>query len=297
MDRIPTLVIIGTIVFFLIRSVPGGPFDTDKALPAEIMANLNKKFKLDLPVHMQYYEYFKDVILHGDFGPSYKYLGRNVTTIIAESFPISLQLGLISMAIAILLGIPLGILSAYKHNTWVDHAAMFFAISGQSLPNFCVAALLIYFFAFKLGVLPAALWDGPEYIVLPALTLGIRPSAYIARLTRASMLDCIQADYVRTARAKGLSEKAVILKHVLKNSLIPVITVLGPLTAAVVAGSFIIEHIYAIPGMGKHFVTSVQNRDYSLIMGVAIVYATLVVVARLCVDVAYAIVDPRIRIS
>lgn len=294
---IPTIIVIATLVFLLMHNVPGGPFDSDKALPPEIKKNIDAKFKLDQPLYMQYYDYFKGILLHGDFGPSYKYLGRNVEEIIAESFPKSLELGFYSMLIAVLIGIPMGILSAYKHNTWIDHTSMFFAVAGQALPSFFVAALLILVFAYHLGWLPAALWGEPEHIILPAFTLGIRPSAYIARLTRSSILETIRADFVRTARAKGLGEGIVILKHVLKNSLIPTVTALGPITAGVVAGSFVIEQVFAIPGLGKHFVTSVTNRDYSLIMGTTLVYAVLVVTANILVDLTYAIVDPRIKLS
>jgi len=196
------------------------------------------------------------------------------------------------------LGIPLGIIAAYKHGTWLDSSSMFIAISGITLPSFLVAALLIYFFSFKMGWFPAGLWVGGwEYKILPVAALGCRPVAIIARLMRTSMLDVIKADYVRTARAKGLSEFPVILKHVLKNSLIPVITISGPLLAGIITGSFVIEHVFAIPGMAKHFILAVTNRDYPLIMGVTLIYAVLLILANILVDVLYAVIDPRIKVS
>lgn len=285
------------ITFGLMRIVPGGPFDKDKVLPPEIKANIEAKYHLDKPVYLQFYYYVVN-LLKGDLGPSYKYLGRSVTDIIKDSLPVSIELGLYALFLAFLLGIPLGIVAAYKHNTWMDSASMMIAISGMTLPSFLVAAMLIYFFSVKLGWFPAGLWDQSwEYKVLPAIALGLRPVAIIARLMRTSVLDVIRADYVRTARAKGLKETSVVLKHVVKNSLIPVITISGPLIAGVITGSFIIEHVFAIPGIAKHFILAVTNRDYPLIMGVTLVYAVLLIVANIIVDVLYAVIDPRIKLS
>ncbi|MBI4042655.1 MAG: ABC transporter permease [Deltaproteobacteria bacterium] len=284
-----------TLSFFLLKAVPGGPFDEDKQLPPEIKANIERKYNLHLPWYQQYFAYLGN-LCEGDLGPSYKYLGRSVNDILADTFPVSLQLGLLSIALSFLIGIPLGMLAAYKQNTWVDTSAMFLAIAGVSLPSFLVGAILILIFAHALGWLPAALWEGPRYMILPAVTLGIRPAAIIARLTRSSMLDVIHSDYVRTARAKGLDELSVIAKHVLRNSLIPVITFSGPLIAGAVTGSFIVEHMFAIPGMGKHFITAVTNRDYTLIMGTTVVYGILLIGANIMVDFLYTIVDPRIKI-
>jgi oligopeptide transport system permease protein len=237
-------------------------------------------------------------LVRGDLGPSYKYLGRNVTDIIMDSLPVSLELGFYSILLAFILGIPLGVFSAYKHNTWMDSASMFLAISGVTLPSFLVAAVLIYIFSINLYWFPAGLWDGGiEYKVLPVIALGLRPVAIIARLMRASVLDVIQADYIRTARAKGLSEIPLLVKHVVKNSLLPVITIAGPLVAGVITGSFIIEHVFAIPGMAKHFIQAVTNRDYTLIMGVTLVYAGFLILANIIVDVLYAVVDPRIKLA
>lgn len=311
---IPVIFILATITFCFMRIIPGGPFDKDKVIPPEIKKNIEAKYDLDKPTflnfrefpekkwfHMvtetQYFYYMSDLI-RGDLGPSYKYLGRNVTDIIKDSLPVSIELGIYALLLAFFLGIPLGIISAYKHNSWIDSTSMFFAISGVALPSFVVAAILVLIFSFYLPWLPVGLWDGGiEYKIMPAVALGLRPVAIIARLMRTSMLDVIQADYVRTARAKGLSEAPVILKHVVKNSLIPVLTISGPLIAGVITGSFVIEHVFAIPGMAKHFILAVTNRDYTLIMGVTLVYAALLIAANIMVDVLYMIVDPRIKLA
>lgn len=224
-------------------------------------------------------------------------MDRTVSEIIGDTLPTSMELGLYSLILAIGLGIPLGILSAYRQNSWVDFSSMFVAVAGISLPSYFVGAILIYVFSLRLNLFPPALWEEWGSKVLPTITLGTRPAALIARLTRAALLESIRSDYVRTARAKGLSERVVILKHALRNSLIPVITLIGPLAAYVVTGTFVIEYIYAIPGMGKYFIDGVTNRDYPLIMGVTMVYGFVLVFANLLVDVAYAIIDPRIRIS
>ncbi len=290
-----TLFVLATITFFLLRVVPGGPFDSDKALPPDIKANVEMKFGLNKPLYVQYGDYLWGLVRF-DFGPSFKYLGRDVNEIIMDTLPISVELGVYSLLLAIILGIPLGILSAYKQNTWIDFSAMFMAVAGISLPSYFVGAILIYVFCLQLNIFPPALWDEWVHKVLPTITLGTRPAALIARLTRAALLESIRADYVRTARAKGLSESKVILKHALRNSLIPVITLLGPLAAYVLTGTFVIEYIYAIPGMGKYFIDAVTNRDYPLIMGVTMVFGFALTAANLLVDMAYVVIDPRIRI-
>jgi ABC-type dipeptide/oligopeptide/nickel transport system permease component len=291
-----TLWVLATLTFFLLRIVPGGPFDSDKALPPEIKANVEAKFGLDKPVSIQYLTYLKGLISL-DFGPSFKYEGRTVTEIIADTLPTSVELGVYSLILSILIGLPLGIVSAYKQNTWLDFSAMFTAVAGISLPSYFVGAILIYVFALQLGWFPPALWDDWLSKVLPTVTLGTRPASLIARLTRAALLESIRSDYVRTARAKGLSETSIVLKHALRNSLIPVVTLLGPLAAFVLTGTFVIEYIFAIPGMGKYFIDAVTNRDYPLIMGVTMVFGFTLVVANLVVDLLYAVIDPRIRIS
>lgn len=291
-----TLFVIVTLVFLLLRLIPGGPFDSERALPPEVMANIAAKYKLDAPLSEQYTHYLGN-LLKGDLGESYKYIGRPVSAIIGDTFPVSLQLGAYALILSYLIGIPLGVFAASKHNTWVDTGSMFLAMGGVSLPSFLVAALFILIFSFQLHILPPALWEGPLYYILPVVTLGIRPAAIIARLTRSSVLDVIRSDFVRTARAKGLAERVVLFKHVLRNSLIPVLTYSGPLIADIISGAFIIEIIFAVPGMGRHLILSVTNRDYPLVLGVALLFSVLLVISNLLVDIFYAIVDPRIKLS
>lgn len=295
-EAIVTLVVIATFTFLLLRVLPGGPFDSEKALPPEVIANIEAKYNLDAPLYEQYFDYMFGV-LQGDFGQSYKYIGRNVSEIISESLPVSFQLGVYAMIVAFLIGVPAGLLAASKHNTLADAAIMFIAISGVSLPSFLVAPLLIILFCFTFDLFPPAFWDGPEYYILPVITLGTRPAAVIARLTRASVLEVIRSDYIRTAKAKGLAHKVVLFRHVLKNSLIPVLTFSGPLAAGVLTGSLVIEIIFAIPGMGKHIVQSVTNRDYPLVLGLTLVFSALLVLANLIVDLLYSYFDPRIKLS
>lgn len=295
-EAIITLLVIATLTFLLVRFIPGGPFDQEKALPPEVIANIEAKYKLNEPLYMQYW-YYVSGIVQGDFGESYKYLGRNVTDIISESLPHSVQLGVFAMIICYLLGIPLGLMAAAKHNTPTDNLIMIVAISGVALPSFLVAAIAIYFFAIKLGWFPPALWDGPMYYILPMIVLGIRPASIIARMTRASVLEVITSDYIRTARSKGLNERTILYKHVLKNSLIPVLTFSGPLVSGMLTGSFIIEQIFAIPGIGKHLIQSVTNRDYPLILGATLLFSAALVLANLVVDLLYSFFDPRINLS
>lgn len=295
-EAVLTLFFILTAVFILLRTIPGGPFDSDKKLPPEVLANLERKYGMDDTLLTQYLKHMQGV-LTGDFGESYKYISRPVSSIITDSFPVSLKLGIYSLIVAYLIGIPLGVFAASKHNTKWDTFSMLFAMGGVTLPSFLIAALLILFFSFQLGLLPPGLWEGPEYYILPVLTLGLRPATMIARLTRSSALDVIKTDFIRTAYAKGLAYQVVLFKHVLRNSLIPVLTYSGPLIADILTGAFIVEHIFAIPGMGKHFVMSVQNRDYPLVMGLAMVYSIVLVFSNLLVDIFYSVVDPRIRLG
>ncbi len=288
--------VIASLTFFLLRVIPGGPFDTEKALPPEVIANIAAKYNLDAPLHHQYADYMLG-LLKGDLGESYKFLGRNVSQIVAESLPVSLQLGTYSLLLAFLIGIPAGLFAASRHNTWADNAAMIFAIVGLALPSFLIAPILIIIFAFKLNWFEVALWLGPEYYVLPVIVLGTGPAAIIARLTRSSVLEVIRSDYIRTAKAKGLSHQVILYKHVLKNSLIPVLTFSGPLVAGVLSGAFVVEQIFAIPGMGRHMVQSVTNRDYPLILGTTLVFSIMLVLANLLVDILYAYFDPRIKLS
>jgi oligopeptide transport system permease protein len=295
-EAVIVLFVIASLTFALLRVVPGGPFDQDKALPPDIKANIERKYNLDKPILIQYKNYILNV-LQGDLGESYKYLGRPVTEIISESFPASFLLGFYALLFSFLVGIPLGLFAASRHNQFADNASMIVAISGVSLPNFLVAALMVQIFAMNLKWLPPAGWGSVAYYILPVVCLGMRPIAFIARLTRSSVLDVIGSDYIRTAKAKGLSHQTVMYKHVLKNSLIPVLTYSGPLVAAILTGSFVIEIFFAIPGIGKHLVQSVTNRDYPFILALTLLYAALLVFSNLIVDLLYAFFDPRIRLT
>ena len=292
-----TLFAIAFLTFLLMKAVPGGPFDGDKKLPPEIMASLNAKFRLDLPWYKQFALYLRDIFLHFDFGPSIKYVGRSVTEIVSESLPVSLELGTYALIIAVVVGIGLGSLAAAFRGTWLDFTAMFLAISGVSLPSFLVAALAILVFSQWLGWFPAALWDTPAHRILPSVVLGLRPAAIIARITRSSVLEVLYLDYVRTARAKGLHPARVMLLHVLRNAFVPVLTILGPMSATILTGSFIIEFVFSVPGLASHFIQAVTNRDYPLVMGVTLLYAAFLVFTNLLVDVIYGVVDPRMRSS
>jgi len=291
-----TLFVIATMTFLMLRFLPGGPFDSEKALPPEVKANIEAKYGLNDPVAIQYKNYMFN-LLRGDLGESYKYLGRSVSDIVGEAFPVSLKLGIYALIISFIVGIPLGVLAAAKHNTYVDNALMVLAMSGVAVPSFLTAPILIIIFSFWLNWLPPALWDGPEYYIMPVIVLGVRPAAYIARLTRASVLEVIQADFVRTARAKGLPQTMILFKHVLRNSLIPVLTYAGPLIAGILSGTFVVEVIFAVPGMGRHFVLSVTNRDYPLVLALTLLFGSLLVVANLVVDILYGVIDPRIRVK
>jgi len=288
--------IVASLTFFIMHNVPGGPFDQEKSFPPEIKENILAKYHLNEPLRLQYYYYMAD-LLRGDLGPSFKYRNRRVQDILADTFPVSAQLGLIALIIGVGLGVSAGIVSAVKRDSIFDRLSILAASLGIALPSFVLGAFLIWLFSYKLMLLPPALWETSWNMVLPALTLGLGPAAYLARLTRSSMLEVMEKDYVRTARAKGLSGAAVILKHVLRNSMGPVVTVIGPLTAMLVTGSFIVEKIFSVPGMGRFFITAVTNRDYPLIMGVTLVYTALIVVMNLVVDVVYTVLDPRVRLE
>ncbi|MBL7199096.1 MAG: ABC transporter permease [Anaerolineae bacterium] len=293
---IPVLFAVTLFTFVLVRVIPGGPFDRvgDRTLPPEIVANLEAKYHLDKPVWQQYLDYLWN-LARFDLGPSFSYRTQTVNDIIRQSLPISAHLGAMSLAVGLLIGIPAGCIAALKQNSAVDYSTTFLAILGASVPNIVLGPVLILVFALKLGWLPVARWQGPEYWILPAFTLGTALSAGIARLTRGSLLQVIQSDYIRTARAKGLHEAVVVMRHALKNGMIPVVTVLGPLFAGVLTGTFTVETIFGIPGLGRHFVTSIGNRDYPVVLGTTLLYAVLLVVANLLVDITYAWLDPRIR--
>jgi len=293
---VPVLLIVATITFGILHVVPGGPFDQEKKLPPEIQANVEAKYHLDQPLWRQYVLYLEG-LLQGDLGPSYKYLGRSVTDIISDTFPVSMQLGLFATLLAVFLGVTAGILAAIHPDSGGDRLLMFLSTGGIAIPSFVLSAFLILVFAYLYHLFPPALWEGARYAILPAFSLALLPAAYIARLMRASILEVIRKEYIQAAWAKGLSQHQVVLKHVLKNSMMPVISYLGPLVATLVTGSFVVEFIFSIPGMGKFFITAVTNRDYPLIMGVTLVYAVLILLANLIVDILYAIIDPRVRLE
>lgn len=291
-----SLWVVITLTFILMHAIPGGPFNSEKALRPEIQANINARYHLNDPLPTQYFNYLKNLVRF-DFGPSYSSRGRSVNDIIRDGLPVSVTLGLFSLLIAVGIGVPAGILAALRQNKWQDSLVMFLAILGVSVPNFVMATLLQYFLGFKLRILPTALWGTPQQIILPAIALSAFTMAFVARLIRSSMLESLTQDYVRTAKAKGLGEAAVVLKHTLKNALIPAIAVLGPLTAGLLTGSFVIEQIFTIPGLGRYFVLSIYNRDYPTIMGVTIVDTVLILAISFICDIVYAFVDPRIKLT
>ena len=285
--------VIITVTFALMHAIPGGPFTTEKKLPPQVKASIEAKYHLDDPVWKQYGDYLGGVIT-GDLGPSYKYEGRSVNDIISDAFPISAQLGLLSLMVAVVGGIAVGAISAMRPNGIVDYAVTILSTIGISVPTFIIGAVLVYVVGFELGWFPVALWRGPSYMVLPVLTLAAQPMAFIARLTRSGLLDVYQQEYIRTARAKGLSSWTILTRHALGNAILPVITYLGPLAASLLTGSFIVETIFAIPGLGQYFVTSIYNRDYTVILGITIFYSALVVFLNILVDMIYPLIDPRV---
>ncbi|MBO8170122.1 MAG: ABC transporter permease [Thermoanaerobacteraceae bacterium] len=276
--------------------IPGGPFDSEKKLPEPILKNLNARYHLDDPLWVQYVDYLKN-LARGDLGPSFKYETRTVNDIIREGFPVSATLGAIVILIALFVGLFLGVIAALNQNKWQDYGAILLATMGVSVPSFIVAGLVMYIFAVKLRWFPPALWEGPKSMVLPVISLAGLPTAVIARLMRSSMLEVLNQDYIKTAKAKGLATKVIIYRHALRNAILPVITYLGPAIAGIFTGSFVVENIFAIPGLGKWFVQSITNRDYSVILGVTVFYSALLIFMNMLVDIAYAIVDPRIKLS
>lgn len=285
--------VIITVTFALMHAIPGGPFTSEKKLPPQVKASIEAKYHLDDPVWKQYGDYLGGVIT-GDLGPSYKYEGRSVNDIISDAFPISAQLGLLSLMVAVVGGIAAGAISAMRPNGIVDYAVTILSTIGISVPTFIIGAVLVYVVGFELGWFPVALWRGPSYMVLPVLTLAAQPMAFIARLTRSGLLDVYQQEYIRTARAKGLDSWTILTRHALGNAILPVITYLGPLAASLLTGSFIVETIFAIPGLGQYFVTSIYNRDYTVILGITIFYSALVVFLNILVDMIYPLIDPRV---
>ena len=295
---IPVILLVILFTFILMRQIEGNPFRTsERAVPESIQRNLERKYGLDRPWDIQYAKLVKGVFTF-DLGPSLVLRNRDVNDIVRTHFPPSLELGALAMTFALLVGVPLGMLSALKANSFFDYAAMFVSNVGFAIPSFLVSTLLIYYFALTWGDwtgLPTSGWTTWESKVLPTIALGLGPMAYFARLTRGTMLETLQADYVRTARAKGLRWRRIVFAHVLRNSLIPVVTAAGPLLGFLITGSFVIEQIFAIPGIGRYYVTAVTGRDYSVVMGLTVLLAMIVIVANLVVDILYGILDPRTR--
>ena len=285
---------VATLTFMLLRLAPGGPFDSDRKLPPEVLANLEAKYHLNEPLPLQYARYLA-ALARGDFGPSFKYLDRSVNQIIRETLPTSALLGALALFFTIAVALPIGLLAAYYRGSLIDRWCLLLATFGISLPNFILGALLIWLVALELGWLHAGRWDEWSSVILPTITLGAAPAAYLSALLRSTLIENLSEDFVRTARAKGLRESVVVLRHALTNSLIPVLTVMGPLAAALLTGSFVVEYVFAIPGMGRFFITAVTDRDYTLIMGVTLVYTAFLVLANFVIDILYGYFDPRIR--
>jgi oligopeptide transport system permease protein len=293
---IPTLFIIVTITFFVMRAAPGGPFDQEQALPPEIIANLQHAYGQNLPLWRQYVRYLTS-LAHGDFGPSYKYKDFTVTELISQGFPVTLELGSIAIVLALLLGIPLGALAAVRQNSLLDYAAMSLAVFGIAVPSFVVLPVLALVFGIYVHWLPVAGWQpgSVKHLVLPIAALTLPPLAYIARLTRGSMLEVLHSQFIRTARAKGLPLRAVIWRHALRPALMPVASYLVPAIAAIMTGSLVVESIAGLPGIGRYLVQGAVNRDYTLVLGMVIVYSALLIGTGLLVDLLYAWLDPRVR--
>lgn len=285
-----------SLTFFMMHAIPGGPFTLEKKLPLAVLAKVEERYHLNDPLLVQYKDYLLNVVKF-DLGPSYQYEGRTVNDIIDEAFPVSAQLGLGALIVSLAGGLAAGIFSALRPNSWVDYLVTLGSTLGISVPSFITGALLAYIFGYKLQWFPAAMWLGPSYMVLPILTLSAQPMAYVARLTRAGLVEVMHSDYIRTARAKGLSLHQIVLKHALGNAILPVVTYVGPLAAALMTGSFIVETIFAIPGLGSYFVNSIYNRDYTLTLGITIFYSVLIIIFNFVVDIAYSLIDPRVKVE
>lgn len=291
---IVSLFLVASLTFILMQAIPGDPFTQEQAIPEEILKAMYRHYGLDQPWYVQYLKYLKGIIT-GNLGPSFKYQGRTVNEIIAEGFPVSLALGLFSLVLSIFFGLVLGVVAAFKHLRWQDHVAMVIAVLGISIPSFILATFLQYIFAMKLDLLPVARWGTFNQSILPAMALAAMPTAFIARLTRANVVEVLQQDYIQTAKSKGLNSVQIAFRHVLRNSLLPVVTYLGPLTASIITGSFAVEKIFGIPGLGQWYVMSITNRDYTVIMGTTVFYSFLLMICVFCVDLLYSFLDPRIK--
>jgi oligopeptide transport system permease protein len=294
---IPTLLILIVLSFVLMFSAPGGPFTSERPLPAEVMANIEARYGLDQPYAVQIFNYVKNIVLHFDFGPSFKYRDQTVSGLIAQGFPVTLTYGFWAFAVAVVLGVSLGVLAAVRHNSWLDYLAVGIAVGASVLPNFVLAPVLVIVFTLWLGWLPGGGWNGGqwEYVVLPVVALATSYLAAIARITRSSMLEVLNSGFIRTARAKGLPMRRIILRHALKPALLPVLSYLGPAFVAMITGSVVVDVYFSTGGIGQYFVNAALNRDYSVIMGVTILVGALTILFNLVVDVLYAWVDPKIR--
>ena len=291
-----TIWIVATLTFFVMNLVPGGPFLSEKAISPEATAALEAKYGLDKPLIEQYFTYMKDA-LHGDFGDSLKQRGRTVAEIITSKFPISAKLGGLAVLVSLMIGVPLGCVSAFNRGKWLDKLIIVIATCGIAVPSFVVCTILMYVFGMELGWFPTFGLNTPLHYVMPVMALAFYPTAYITRLMRSSMLDVLGQDYMRTAKAKGLSQFVSLFKHALRNAILPVVTYVGPMMAYTISGSFIVEKIFTIPGLGGEFIGSITARDYTIIMGTTIFLATLMVIVNLLVDILYTIIDPRIKLK
>lgn len=293
---IPVLFAVSIITFFLMHAVPGGPWDAEKRLPANVQARLNAQYGLDKPLYEQYIQWAGKFVT-GDLGPSYRSRDRTVNDIVGDGIGTTIHLGLMAFALSVVVGIPLGIFAALGHNRWPDYLSTSVSIIGIATPSFVLAILLIVIFSITLGWFPTGGWKGPQYWVLPTVALAGFPIAVIARYTRASMLEVTRKDYIRTAQSKGIGGRDVVSRHMIRNALIPVVTILGPTLAFLVTGSFIIETIFSVPGIGRFYISAISTRDYSLLMAMTLIYAFAVAFLNVVVDVLYAYIDPRIRYS
>jgi oligopeptide transport system permease protein len=293
---VPTFLLIVAAAFFLMRAAPGGPFDAEQTLPPEIAANLQAAYGLDQPVHLQFARYLGG-LLRGDLGPSFRLKDFTVAELIGRGLPVTLAIGAAALALAILVGIPLGLVAGLRQNRWVDHAVMSVALAGVAIPNFVVAPVLALAFGLSLGWLPVGGWEpgSVRHMVLPVVTLALPVIAYLARLTRGSLLEVLQSPFIRTARAKGLAPGVILRRHALKPTLMPVVSFLGPAAAGLLTGSLVVEQVFGLPGVGRYFVQGAVNRDYTLVMGMVVFYATLILLLNLLVDLVYGWLDPRIR--
>lgn len=292
---IVSLFMVATLTFALMQMIPGDPFTQEKAVPEEILKAMYRHYGLDQPWYVQYWRYIKGLATF-DLGPSFKYQGRTVSEIIREGFPVSMTLGLEALLLSIFSGIGLGCIASLKHLKWQDHFTMVLAVLGISVPSFILATFLQYFFAMKLDLLPVARWGSFDHSILPAIALAALPTAFIARLTRSNMVEIMQQDYIQTAQSKGLNSFQIVLRHCLRNALLPIVTYLGPLTTAILTGSFAVEKIFGIPGLGQWFVMSITNRDYTVIMGTTVFYSAILMLSVFLVDVLYCFIDPRIQL-